>query len=65
MTSGQFDAWYDTPRGRWIGNVEYGLVRRLLAVQPGDTVLDVGCGTGWFTRRVAGAFSAAAGLVPR
>lgn len=53
MTPEQYDAWYDTPRGRWIGNAEYGLVRSLLDLQPGDTVLDVGCGTGWFTRRVA------------
>jgi SAM-dependent methyltransferase len=49
----QYDAWYDTPRGRWIGDTEYALLRRLLALQPGDTVLDVGCGTGWFTRRAA------------
>lgn len=53
MTPEQYDGWYDTPRGRWIGNAEYGLIRSLLDLQPGDTVLDVGCGTGWFTRRVA------------
>ena len=53
MTPAQYDAWYDTPRGQWIGDAEYGLIRSLLDLQPGDTVLDVGCGTGWFTRRVA------------
>jgi ubiquinone/menaquinone biosynthesis C-methylase UbiE len=53
VTPEQYDAWYDTPRGRCIGNAEYGLVRSLLDLQPGDTVLDVGSGTGWFTRRVA------------
>jgi SAM-dependent methyltransferase len=52
MTPSQYDAWYDTPRGRWIGDAEYRLVRSLLDLQPGDIVLDVGCGTGWFTRRV-------------
>jgi SAM-dependent methyltransferase len=62
VTPEQYDAWYDTPRGRWIGTVEYGLVRSLLAVQPGDTVLDVGCGTGWFTRRVAGDGAQVVGL---
>jgi len=53
VTPAQYDAWYDTPRGRWIGNTEYDCIRSLLDLQPGDTVLDVGCGTGWFTRRVA------------
>lgn len=48
-----YDAWYDTPRGRWIGEREYALAHRLLAPQAGDTLLDVGCGTGWFTRRFA------------
>ena len=62
MTPQQYDAWYDTPRGQWIGNTEYGLVRSLLALQLGDTVLDVGCGTGWFTRRVAGDGAQVVGL---
>jgi ubiquinone/menaquinone biosynthesis C-methylase UbiE len=62
VTPEQYDAWYDTPRGQWIGNAEYGLVRSLLAVQPGDTVLDVGCGTGWFSRRVAGDGAQVVGL---
>ncbi len=62
MTPEQYDAWYDTPRGRWIGNAEYGLVRGLLGLRPGDTVLDVGCGTGWFTRRVAGDGAQVVGL---
>lgn len=53
VTPAQYDAWYDTPRGRWIGDTEYALIRKLLDLQPGDSVLDVGCGTGWFTRRVA------------
>lgn len=53
MTPAEYDAWYDTPRGRWIGMTEFRLLRRLMALAPGETLLDVGCGTGWFTRRFA------------
>lgn len=53
MNPGQYDAWYDSPRGRWIGNTEYRLLSDELALQPGARLLDVGCGMGWFTRRLA------------
>jgi SAM-dependent methyltransferase len=53
MTPAEYDAWYDTPRGRWIGETEFRLLQRQLALQPFESLLDVGCGTGWFTRRFA------------
>lgn len=64
MNPADYDAWYDTPRGRWIGDTEYALAARLLAPQAGDSLLDVGCGTGWFTRRAAADDLLVTGLDP-
>ncbi len=64
MNPADYDAWYDTPRGRWVGDAEYAMAARLLAGQAGDSLLDVGCGTGWFTRRAAADGFDATGLDP-
>lgn len=58
----EYDAWYDTDRGRWIGDAEFGLMMRMLAPAPGETLLDVGSGTGYFARRFAAAGLAVIGL---
>jgi SAM-dependent methyltransferase len=53
MSPEEYDTWYRSPRGRWIGETEHRLLRAVLAPTPGASVLDVGCGTGYFTRRLA------------
>jgi len=53
MNAADYDAWYDTPRGRWVGDAEYRMLLRAVEPRQGESLLDVGCGTGWFTRRMA------------
>ncbi len=64
MTPADYEAWYATARGRWVGETEYALAARHLEAQAGDSLLDVGCGTGWFTRRAAMDGLIATGLDP-
>src|SRR3990172_1358110 len=45
----EYAAWYRTPRGAWIGTTEFALLRRLVDLGSRESVLDVGCGTGYFT----------------
>lgn len=64
MTPGDYETWYETARGTWIAQREFGLMMRLLDPSPGSTLLDVGCGTGHFSRRFAAAGLRASGLDP-
>ena len=41
MRPEDYDAWYRTPRGAWIGETEYRLLWNLLAPRPGERLLDV------------------------
>jgi len=45
-----YHAWYETPHGRWAGRRETDVTRAALAPRPGESLLDVGCGTGYFTQ---------------
>lgn len=49
----EYDAWYETPLGRLSDRLEKELVFSLMDVKPGETALDVGCGTGNYTIELA------------
>lgn len=58
-----YEAWYATPRGRRADLAERALLERLLAPFAGArSALEVGCGTGHFTRWLAGRLPHVVGL---
>ena len=42
----EYDLWYQTPEGRYADTLEKELFIRLIQPQIGQSVLDIGCGTG-------------------
>ena len=53
MDPEKYDAWYQTKKGAWFGAQEFKLIKQSLQPMVGASLLDVGCGTGHFTRRFA------------
>jgi len=51
--SSSYDSWFDDPKGSFIDRIETELAFRLLQVEPGMKVLDIGCGTGNFSIKLA------------
>lgn len=65
VTPQAYEEWYDSARGKWIGAVEFDVLESLLRAEPKASVLDIGCGTGHFTRLFAeGKEGLAIGLDP-
>ncbi|MEW5891781.1 MAG: class I SAM-dependent methyltransferase [Pseudomonadota bacterium] len=64
MNAASYEAWYATPRGRWVAETEFALLHKLLNLPPSASLLDIGCGTGQFTRRFAQAGYRVTGIDP-
>ena len=47
--SDKYEQWFKTPLGRIVRETELNLLMESLAPQPGEIILDAGCGTGIFT----------------
>lgn len=58
----RYDAWFATPLGRAMDVAEARAVLGLADPQPGERALDVGCGNGIYTRRLAECGAAVTGL---
>lgn len=58
----QYQAWFQTPLGRVILELEQDLVQGMLQPRPGERILDGGCGTGVFTAALLAAGAAVVGL---
>ena len=58
----KYDQWFTTPIGRLVYACEAELLLELLDPQPGERVLDAGCGTGIFTGGVLARGAAVTGI---
>lgn len=59
----KYEAWYAKPQGQRVGQAERALIERLLALFPeARSILEIGCGTGQFTRWLAERFPSVIGL---
>lgn len=45
----KYEAWYTTPKGRFVDLLEKKVIAGLCRIRRGDKVLEIGCGTGHFS----------------
>lgn len=57
-----YDAWYETPLGRLSGELERRALLELAAPRAGEQVLELGSGTGYFTRALAASGAVVTGI---
>jgi ubiquinone/menaquinone biosynthesis C-methylase UbiE len=58
----KYDLWFETPLGRLIKGYERKLLLKMLKPEPGEVILDAGCGTGIFTADILEAGARVVGL---
>lgn len=57
-----YDKWYGTKMGAYVDKVETDCALSLLKIEPGMSVLDVGCGTGNFSLKLASRGASVTGI---
>jgi ubiquinone/menaquinone biosynthesis C-methylase UbiE len=58
----KYDRWFETPIGALVKKYENELLLDLLQPRPGESILDVGCGTGVFTLNILASGARVTGL---
>jgi ubiquinone/menaquinone biosynthesis C-methylase UbiE len=59
-----YDRWFESPLGAFADRVERRALFELLAPEPGELILDVGCGTGRYVQELARRGGRAVGVDP-
>jgi len=47
----KYNDWYYSKQGAWLGSLEYLVLSQLIQADNNTTLLDIGCGTGYFSRQ--------------